>query len=111
MRFKLQWLIPFLLSLAGAGVCQTASCEFFETYGDGRLYHPYGYPSEHRCTVRVIDYPPIEKPELLEPEKKPLGSDPLKNRLTRRMETITATNFVTTNAVPINIAPGLSPEN
>lgn len=113
MGLKLQRLILLLLCTSGAGFSQAVYCGggVTDTYCPYCLYDHYGYPCEHHRTVRVIDYPTVKKPELLEPEKKSLSSDPLQNRLARRMETITATNFVSTNAIPINIAPGLAPKN
>jgi hypothetical protein len=111
MKPKLQRIAVALLGLAGAGTAQTFCGGLSDPYCDHARCRIHGYPYEDRCTVRVVDYPPRKKPELLEAEKKQLTDNPLQNRLTRRMEDIATTNYIRTNSIPINMAPGLAPEN
>jgi hypothetical protein len=58
--------------------------------------------------VRVIDYPLVEKKEPLEQIDKLSADDPLQARLSKRMAATRATNFISTNTIPINMAPGLA---
>ena len=111
MSCKIQRLIVTLFCIAGAGFSQTIHCGVSDAYCDHYLCRLYGYPCDQRYTVRVLDYPLVEKPELLDPVKKFPVSDPFQTRLDKRMAAISATNFVSTNTIPINIAPGLAPKN
>lgn len=100
----------------------TAEAGFAQTfhYGAGFTdrYHPYclydhdGFPCEHRYTVSLLDQiAPAEKPVKLDPAKKIPTDDPLRARQKKRMTVIDSTNFVNTNTVQIEIAPGLTPKN
>lgn len=100
-------LMLILTGLAGAGLAQTFHGGFSDSYCDHRLCRMYGYPCEDQYTVHVLDYPPGKKSGELEPEKKRTDPDPLKARLSKRMEAIGGESFVNTNTIPINMAPGL----
>lgn len=100
-----------VFALAGTACAQTFCGGLSDPYCNHTRCRIHNYPYEDRCTIRVIDYPAKKKQELLEAEKRPLNNDPLQNRLARRMEVIATTNFVSTNAIPIDMAPGLAPKN
>jgi len=109
--YRIQKIILLLLCIAGTGFAQTVHCGISETDFEHRMHDLYGYPYEDRYTVRVLDYPLLKKPETLEPVKKFPVSDPFQAQLDKRMTAISATNFISTNTTPINIAPGLVPKN
>jgi hypothetical protein len=108
MSWKIQPLIVALFCIAGAGLSQTVRCGVYDPYCDHYRCRIHGYPCDERYTVRVFDYPAIKKPEILEPINKLSADDPLQARLSKRMAATSATNFVSTNTIPINMAPGLS---
>jgi hypothetical protein len=108
MRYKIQILIVALFCIAGTGLSQTVRCGVYDTYCDHYRCRIHGYPCDDRYTVRVIDYPLVEKKETLEQIDKLSADDPLQARLSKRMAATRATNFISTNTIPINMAPGLA---
>lgn len=111
MHCKIQPLIAALFCIAGTGLSQTVRCGIYDTYCDHYRCRIHGYPCDDRYTVRVIDYPLVEKKETLEQINKLSADDPLQARLSKRIAATSSTNFVSTNVIPINMAPGLAPKN
>jgi len=112
MNVKLRRLTLLLLCASGTGFSQTVhyGVGVTDMYCPYCLYNHYGFPCEHRYTVRVLDYPLVEKPKELEPVKPHPVIDPIRARLEKRMVEIDSAGFANTNKTRIEIVPGLTPK-
>ena len=97
--------------LLPAGPAQTVHCDLTGDDYDSWLYDVYRYPYDrHDYRVRIFEMPYKPHPKIIHPEKTALSADPLTACFARRMEAIiTATNWVGTDTVRFDMAPGLSP--